>query len=70
MATTEDRSAESLDAWRAGSYEKAPERTDELFSSGIGTLALASLYDEQVEARFADKRFFVRCDLCASRNAR
>src|SRR5688572_20611152 len=36
MATTEDRGAESLDAWRAGSYDKAPERTDELFSTISG----------------------------------
>ena len=37
MATTEDRgAAESLDAWRANVYERAPERTDELFSTISG----------------------------------
>jgi methylmalonyl-CoA mutase, N-terminal domain len=44
MATTEDRGAESLDAWRSGAYERAPERTDELFStiSGIENEPLAT----------------------------
>jgi methylmalonyl-CoA mutase, N-terminal domain len=44
MATTEDRGAESLDAWRANAYERAPERTDELFStiSGIENEPLAT----------------------------
>ena len=37
MATTEDRgAAESLDDWRANVYERAPERTDELFSTISG----------------------------------
>jgi methylmalonyl-CoA mutase, N-terminal domain len=37
MATTEDRdAAESLDAWRANVYDRAPERTDELFSTISG----------------------------------
>src|SRR5215510_14303818 len=45
MATTEDRgAAESLAAWRANAYERAPERTDELFStiSGIENEPLAT----------------------------
>ncbi len=45
MATTEDRgAAESLDDWRANVYERAPERTDELFStiSGIENEPLAT----------------------------
>ena len=45
MATTEDRgAAESLGAWRANVYERAPERTDELFStiSGIENEPLAT----------------------------
>src|SRR5262245_8846133 len=37
MATTEDRdAAESLDAWRENVYDRAPERTDELFSTISG----------------------------------
>ena len=37
MATTEDRgAAESLDDWRANVYDRAPERTDELFSTISG----------------------------------
>jgi len=37
MATTEDRgAAESLDAWRKKVYARAPERTDELFSTISG----------------------------------
>ena len=37
MATTEDRgAAESLDAWRANVYDRAPERTDELFTTISG----------------------------------
>src|SRR6187455_3113622 len=37
MATTEDRgAAESLAAWRANAYGRAPERTDELFSTISG----------------------------------
>src|SRR5688572_10622361 len=53
MATTEDRGAESLDAWRAGSYDKAPERTDELFStiSGIENEPLST--PENVELDYA-----------------
>ena len=45
MATTEDRgAAESLDAWRANVYDRAPERTDELFStiSGIENVVFAA----------------------------
>src|SRR5262245_25177191 len=44
MATTEDRGAESLGAWRENVYERAPERTDELFStiSGIENEPLSS----------------------------
>ena len=45
MATTEDRgAAESLAAWRANAYGRAPERTDELFStiSGIENEPLAT----------------------------
>ena len=45
MATTEDRgAAESLAAWRANVYDRAPERTDELFStiSGIENEPLAT----------------------------
>ena len=40
MARTEDReTSESVDAWRERAYERAPERTDELFStiSGVET---------------------------------
>ena len=45
MATTEDRGAsESLEAWREKVYDRAPERTDELFStiSGIENEPLAT----------------------------
>src|SRR5687767_9098117 len=51
MATTEDRGAESLDAWRAGSYDKAPERTDELFStiSGIENEPLATPENVEID---------------------
>ena len=51
MATTEDRGAESLDAWRASSYDKAPERTDELFStiSGIENEPLATPENVEID---------------------
>ena len=51
MATTEDRGAESLDAWRANVYDQAPERTDELFStlSGIENEPLATPEKVDVE---------------------
>jgi methylmalonyl-CoA mutase N-terminal domain/subunit len=52
MATTEDRgAAESLDAWRANVYERAPERTDELFStiSGIENEPLSTPENVDVE---------------------
>src|SRR6476659_2071534 len=54
MATTEDRgSSESLDEWRGRAYERAPERTDELFStiSGIDNEPLAT--PENVELDYA-----------------
>jgi methylmalonyl-CoA mutase, N-terminal domain len=54
MATTEDRdAAESLDAWRANVYDRAPERTDELFStiSGIENEPLST--PENVEVVYA-----------------
>jgi methylmalonyl-CoA mutase, N-terminal domain len=54
MATTEDRgAAESLGAWRANVYDRAPERTDELFStiSGIENEPLAT--PENVETDYA-----------------
>ncbi len=53
MATTEDRgAAESLAAWRANVYGRAPERTDELFStiSGIENEPLAT--PENVETEY------------------
>jgi methylmalonyl-CoA mutase N-terminal domain/subunit len=53
MATTEDRDAsESLDAWREEVYGRAPERTDELFStiSGIENEPLAT--PENVETDY------------------
>ena len=52
MATTEDRdAAESLDAWRENVYERAPERTDELFStiSGIENDPLSTPENADVE---------------------
>ena len=54
MATTEDRgAAESLDAWRESVYERAPERTDELFStiSGVENEPLAT--PENVDVDYA-----------------
>src|SRR6188508_558551 len=54
MATTEDRgAAESLAAWRANVYDRAPERTDELFStiSGIENEPLAT--PENVDTDYA-----------------
>src|SRR6187455_1424536 len=54
MATTEDRgAAESLAAWRANAYGRAPERTDELFStiSGIENEPLAT--PENVDTDYA-----------------
>src|SRR6476659_5280652 len=54
MATTEDRgSSESLDEWRGRAYERAPERTDELFStiSGVDNEPLAT--PENVELDYA-----------------
>ena len=40
MARTEDREAsDSVDAWRERAYERAPERTDELFSTISGVEA-------------------------------
>src|SRR6186713_1318862 len=54
MATTVDRgAAESLAAWRANVYERAPERTDELFTtiSGIENEPLAA--PENVETDYA-----------------
>src|SRR6187455_2165536 len=54
MATTEDRgAAESLAAWRANAYGRAPERTDELFStiSGIENEPLAT--PENVDTEYA-----------------
>src|SRR6478752_6865404 len=54
MATTEDRgAAESLDAWRENVYDRAPERTDELFStiSGIENEPLAT--PENVDVEYA-----------------
>src|SRR5262245_59224498 len=54
MATTEDRgAAESLAAGRATAYERAPERTDELFStiSGIENEPLAT--PENVDSDYA-----------------
>ena len=54
MATTEDRGAsESLEAWRANAYDRAPERSDELFStiSGIENEPLAA--PDNVEIDYA-----------------
>src|SRR6187549_3926052 len=54
MATTEDRgAAESLAAWHANAYQRAPERTDELFStiSGIENEPLAT--PENVDTEYA-----------------
>ena len=54
MATTEDRgAAESLDDWRANVYDRAPERTDELFStiSGIENDPLST--PENVDVEYA-----------------
>src|SRR5512138_1103489 len=52
MATTEDRgAAESLDAWRENVYDRAPERTDELFStiSGIENEPLSTPENVELE---------------------
>src|SRR6476620_10622005 len=54
MATTEDRgAAESLDSWRENVYDRAPERTDELFStiSGIENEPLST--PENVDVEYA-----------------
>ena len=54
MATTEDRgSAESLDDWRANIYDRAPERTDELFSTISGVDNEPLLTPENVEIDYA-----------------
>ena len=54
MATTEDRdTADSVAAWRKRTYDSAPERTDELFSSISGVENEPLYAPENVELDYA-----------------